>query len=160
MLAIRLRRLISFDTVAIYSCDGERLNAEYAHGAESQLFSSLHIPVGAGVSGWVAANCKPIVNGNPAVETCYLEDSTKLSSSQSTLAVPLLSAGRLLGVISLYRAAADAFNGHDLTFMLNMSHEVAMIVESATNFDSGSQDAKRQDLDGNTESLVPHLTVH
>jgi len=159
MLAIRLRRLILFDTAAIYSCDGERLNAEYAHGAESQLFSSLHIPIGAGVSGWVAANCKPIVNGNPAVETCYLEDSTKLSASQSTLAIPLLSAGRLLGVISLYRTAVDAFNGQDLRFMLDMSTDISTIVESATKyFGSESQDSSADDREAST--LISHLTVN
>lgn len=161
MLAIRLKRLIPFDTLAIYSSDGERLHSEYVHGNESQLFSSLRIPVGTGVSGWVAANCKPIVNGNPAVETCYLEDSTKVSSSRSTLAVPLLKAGRLPGVISLYRIASDAFNGDDLSFMLDLSEELAIILENATKyFGLESQDRRLEDADANAESSLPYSTVN
>ena len=41
-----------------------------------RLFSSLEIPFGQGLSGWVAETGKPIVNGNPAVETGYLNAET------------------------------------------------------------------------------------
>jgi putative nucleotidyltransferase with HDIG domain len=161
LLAIRLRRLIPFDTLAIYSCDGERLHPEYVCGGESLLFSSLRIPVGTGVSGWVAENCKPIINGNPAVETGYLEDPTKLSNLQSTLAVPLRSPGGLVGVISLYRAGTDAFNRHDLKLILGMSRDMAIILENVAKYcDLGSQNATLEDVDANTKSLLPYSNVN
>ena len=45
--------------------------------------------MGQGLSGWVAENNKPIVNGNPSVEPGYLNDPAKFSTLRSALAVPL-----------------------------------------------------------------------
>jgi hypothetical protein len=39
-----------------------------------RLFASLRIPIGQELSGWVAQNLKPILNGNPSVEPGYLND--------------------------------------------------------------------------------------
>ncbi len=50
------------------------LMPEYVTGDDFRLFSSLQIPVGHGLSGWVAENRKPILNGNPSVESGYLND--------------------------------------------------------------------------------------
>jgi hypothetical protein len=36
--------------------------------------------------------------------------------------------------MSLYRAASDAFNGHDLSFMLDLSEDLAMILDNATKY--------------------------
>ena len=51
----------------------------YAAGEDPRLFSSLSIPLGEGISGWVTQNNKPIVNGNPSVEPEYLKDPTNFS---------------------------------------------------------------------------------
>jgi hypothetical protein len=67
----------------------EVLHCEFATGLNSSLFSSLDIPLGQGLSGWVAQNNKPILNGNPCVEPGYLNDPTKFSTHRSALAVPL-----------------------------------------------------------------------
>ncbi|HWC18191.1 MAG TPA: hypothetical protein VG498_14315, partial [Terriglobales bacterium] len=36
--------------------------------------------------------------------------------------------------MSLYRAASDAFTGHDLSFMLDLSEDLAMILDNATKY--------------------------
>src|SRR5579871_4528594 len=53
------------------------------------ILSSLKIPVGAGLCGWVAQNSKPIINGNPMVEPGYAGDPRKMTDLRSALAVPL-----------------------------------------------------------------------
>ena len=47
-------------------CASGKLRAEYVNGENFRLFSSLEIPLGQGLSGWVAEHRKPIINGNPA----------------------------------------------------------------------------------------------
>ena len=49
-----------------------------SRGDDFRLFSSLEIPVGQGLSGWVAENRKPILNGNPSVEPGYLNDPAQV----------------------------------------------------------------------------------
>jgi putative nucleotidyltransferase with HDIG domain len=150
VVAIRLRHMIPFDTLGIYTCDGQRLNPEYVSGSEAPLFSSLCIPVGTGVSGWVAEHCKPIMNGNPAVETSYLEDSAKVSSLHSALAVPLRHCGALVGVISLYRVGADSFNRNELGLLLAMSKDLAIMIASVTK--GCGLERQGSDIDADNES--------
>src|SRR5437667_6919367 len=68
VFSVKLKRLIPYDAIAIYVKRGVELIPEYVNGDNFRLFSSLRIPLGQGLSGWVAQNRKPIVNGNPSVE--------------------------------------------------------------------------------------------
>ena len=65
--------------------------------------------MGEGLSGWVAENRKSIVNGNPSVESGYLNDPARFSTLRSALAVPLEGANGVLGALTLYRGDKHAF---------------------------------------------------
>jgi diguanylate cyclase (GGDEF)-like protein/putative nucleotidyltransferase with HDIG domain len=130
-VGVRLKRLIPYDTVAIYIRREEKLHPEYVSGENLRLFTSLEIPVGQGLSGWVAENVKPILNGNPSVEAGYLNDPTKYSTLRSALAVPLNGVTGLLGVLALYRADRDAFSKENLRILVAISPKVAMAIENA-----------------------------
>ena len=80
---------------------------EYVNGEDFRLFSSLQIPIGQGLSGWVAEKEKPILNGNPSVECSYLKDPHKFSNMRSALAVPLEGLNGTVGVLTLYRSDRD-----------------------------------------------------
>ena len=83
-------------------------------GENFRLFSSLRIPLGEGLSGWVAQNHKAILNGNPSVEPGYLNDPTKYSTLRSALAMPIEGSSGMAAVLALYRSAQDAFTAEDL----------------------------------------------
>jgi GAF domain-containing protein len=93
------------------------------------LFSSLEIPFGNGLSGWVAENCKSIVNGNPSVEPGYLNDPTKFSTLRSALAVPLEAPCGILGVLSLYHQDRDAFTEQDRDMAIALGKTLAGVME-------------------------------
>ena len=100
--------------MAVYLPKSGVLIPEFVSGENFRLFSSLRIPEGEGLSGWVAQNHKPILNGNPSVEPGYLNDPTKYSTLRSALAVPLEGASGIVAVLALYRAGQDAFTAEDL----------------------------------------------
>ena len=72
-----LLRSIPYDALAVYRRQGESLFPEFTDGEAFLDFLSVEIPVGQGLSGWVAENGKAIINGNPAVEPGYLRDPSK-----------------------------------------------------------------------------------
>src|SRR5208283_1866358 len=74
VFSVKLKPMVPYDAIAIYIRRGDELIPEYVNGDNYRLFASLRIPVGDGLSGWVAQNKKPIVNGNPSVEPGYLND--------------------------------------------------------------------------------------
>src|ERR1019366_4101144 len=125
------KRLIPYETIAIYIRRDEKLTPEYVSGENLRLFTSLEIPVGQGLSGWVAENNKSILNGNPSVEAGYLNDPTRYSTLRSALAVPLNGVNGPLGVLALYRAERDAFSKENLRILVTISSKVALAIENA-----------------------------
>src|ERR1700756_599402 len=117
MLSVRLKHLIPHSSMAVYCPSGDNLIPKFVSGENFRLFSSLQIPLGEGLSGWVAENHKAILNGNPSVEPGYLNDPTKYSTLRSALAVPIEAEGKVVSVLALYRAGQDAFKRDDLRLL-------------------------------------------
>jgi putative nucleotidyltransferase with HDIG domain len=159
VLATRLRRMIPCDSLAIYVRQGQKLLPEYVNGENCRLFSSLEIPVGEGLSGWVAATGKPILNGNPSAEPGYLNDSTKFSTLNSALAVPLEGLSDATGVLTLYKSEKDAFTKDHLRFLLAISYKVALSIENALKYRQAERSATTDFLTQlpNARSLFLHL---
>ncbi|MCU1337832.1 MAG: diguanylate cyclase and metal dependent phosphohydrolase [Bryobacterales bacterium] len=124
----KLPSLVPYAAMVIYSVHRENLIPEYVDGENYSLFASLEIPLGMGLSGWVAENARSIVNGNPSVEPGYLSDETKFSTLRSALAVPLEANGAVLGVLSLYRQEHDAFSAEHLGVLLGVGAKLATVL--------------------------------
>ena len=114
---------------------------EHVNGDNFRLFSSLRIPVGQGLSGWVAHNKKPIINGNPSVEPGYLNDPTKFSTLRSALAVPLEGVAGSIGVLALYHGETDAFTSDHLRILLAVSSKMALSIENALKYEQAENSA-------------------
>ncbi len=132
LLAVRLRHLVPHQALAVYCPSNGLLAAQFVSGDNFRLFSSLKIPHGEGLSGWVAQNHKAILNGNPSVEPGYLNDPTKYSTLRSALAVPLEGASGVAAVLALYRAAQDAFTAEDLSVVEAMVSGLGVVIENAS----------------------------
>jgi len=159
ILAMRLKQLVDFDALAVYALRNGKLHPEYVVGQDQSLFSSLEIPAGHGLSGWVAANRKAIVNGNPSVESAYLNDATKVSKLRSALAVPLEDAEGVVGVLTLYRSQPAVFNRNQLRIVQALASKLAAAIKNALSFRQVSQSANTDFLTGlpNARSLFTYL---
>ena len=128
-LSERLSDVVPYDTLAIYRRNGELLKPEYLDGKGQAQFASLSIPIGMGLSGWVAENRKSILNGNPSVEPGYLNDETKFSTLGSAMAVPLDSLMGVAGVVALYRRDRDAFSKNELRALELIASKISKALE-------------------------------
>ena len=132
LAAIRLKQFVPYDALAAYCLRGEVLVPAFVSGENFQLFSGLRIPLGEGLSGWVAENHKAILNGNPSVEPGYLNDTKKSSTLRSALAVPLEGTSGLTAVLALYRAGQDAFTADDLRILEALAERIGPALETLT----------------------------
>ncbi len=132
LLAVRIKTLLPYDSFAIYRLIDDFLIPEFVSGENCQLFSSLRIPLGEGLSGWVAQNHKPILNGNPTVEPGYLNDAKKFSTLRSALALPLEGSAGVAAVLALYRTNADAFSSDDLPIAEAMATGMGLALEQVS----------------------------
>ena len=159
VLAVRLRKIIPHHSFAIWVRRDNVLQPDYVSGDDFRLFSALEIPLGQGLSGWVAENRKPILNGNPSVEPGYLNDPAKFSTLRSAVAVPLEGVNGVLGVLSLYHAERDAFSKDHLRILLAISSKIGMSIENAFRFRQAESSATTDYLTGlpNARSLFLQL---
>lgn len=125
----KLRDIVPYEAMVIYLRQGDSLTPECVDGDDYRLFASLEIPLGMGLSGWVAENRKAIINGNPSVEPGYLNETSKFSTLRSALAVPLQTPSRVAGVLSLYRHDRDAFSSEQRDLLLSLGTALARILE-------------------------------
>jgi len=159
LLAIRLGKTIPHDAVVIWVRQHDKLIPRHVKGESYRLLSSLEIPMGQGLSGWVAENNKPIVNGNPAVESGYLNDPTKVTLLRSAIAVPLVGREQVVGVLTLYQLQADAFTLDHRRILQNISGKVGVVIDNALQFEQIQDAARTDELTGllNSRSLFEHL---
>ncbi len=159
VLSVRLKRIVPFDAMAVYIRRGDVLEPELVAGDNFRLFSSLRIPMGQGLSGWVAENGKPIVNGNPSVEPGYLNDPAKFSTLNSALAVPLAGLNGVIGVLTLYHSDRDAFTRDHLRVLLVVSSKLSLSIENSLRYRQAETTAVTDYLTElpNARSLFLHL---
>jgi diguanylate cyclase (GGDEF)-like protein/putative nucleotidyltransferase with HDIG domain len=158
VLSMRLRKLIPYDSIAVFVNRNGWLLPELVSGENFRLLSSLKIRMGEGLCGWVAENCKPIINGNPQVEEGYVADP-KLTTLSSALVVPLQGLSGVVGVLAMYHSAQDAFTPDHLRILLAVASKVALSVENALKYQQAESSATTDFLTGlpNARSLFVHL---
>jgi diguanylate cyclase (GGDEF)-like protein len=159
VLSMRLRKLIGYDSIAVFVNRNGWLLPELVSGENFRVLSSLKIRVGEGLCGWVAENCKPILNGNPQVEAGYVADPEKYVTLSSALAVPLEGLNGVVGVLAMYHANQDNFTPDHLRILLAVASKVALSVENALKYQQAESSATTDYLTGlpNARSLFVHL---
>ena len=159
LVSVKLRKLIPYDSMAVFVRQGNVLVPEFVSGDNFRVLSALEIPVGQGLCGWVAENVKPIINGNPAVEAGAAPNLKPSLELRSALAVPLEGLSGLVGVLALYQAEPDAFAGDHLRVLQVITSKVALAIENALKYRQAENSATSDYLTGlpNARALFMHL---
>lgn len=159
LLAVRLGKIVHHDAIALYIPQGDKLVPRFVQGESYRLFSSLEIPMGQGLSGWVAENNQPIVNGNPAVEPGYLKDPRLVTPLRSAISVPLRANDNVVGVLTLYHMKPEAFSLDHRRILLAISPRAGLAIENSLRFEIAKSAADTDELTGlhNARALFRHL---
>ena len=159
VLSVRLKRLVPYDSIAAFILRGNELVPEFASGDNFRLFASMRIPLGQGLSGWVAQNRQAIVNGLPSAEPGFVNDPARYTPLHSAISVPLEGLQGVVGVLTLYHSAPNAYNADHHRILLAISSKAALSLENAIAFQQAESSATTDYLTGlpNARSLFLHL---
>ena len=160
VFSVRLKKLIPYDSAAIYVRRDDRLLPMYVGGDNFRVLSTMEIQVGQGISGWVAQNNKPMINGDPTQEPGAVNEGIRLGALRSALSVPLCGLNQeVLGVLTLYRSEVEAFTRDHLRILLAISSKVALSIENALRYQQAEDSATTDYLTGlpNARSMFVHL---
>ncbi|HEY5903022.1 MAG TPA: GAF domain-containing protein [Anaerolineales bacterium] len=132
------------DRVAILLLDAERgqLRIQAAVGY-SEDASSIRIPLGKGVTGWVASRRQSLRIDNTAEDPRYIQLS---ANTRAELAIPLIYRNELLGVLNVESEQVGAYTDSDEEMLGTLAGSLAAIIANARLLEQIRSQAERERL--------------
>ena len=131
-LLVRVRDVLLADTCAVLLFDEEtkELVARAAKGLEEEVEQGVRIPVGRGFAGRIAAEERPVVIDD--VDHSYvLNPILREKGVKSLLGAPLITNGRVLGVIHVGTLKHRKFQASDVELLQVVAQRVALALDRA-----------------------------
>jgi sigma-B regulation protein RsbU (phosphoserine phosphatase) len=121
--------------------DEERtcLTLQAVAGAYADCFpEGLEIPIDTGMTGHAAATGETQLSGDVSQNPYYVRHAEE--QTQSELAVPIESGGRVIGVLDLQSDRLDAFDETDVMLMETLADQLAVVLENALLYEAMQQE--------------------
>jgi diguanylate cyclase (GGDEF)-like protein/putative nucleotidyltransferase with HDIG domain len=131
----------------IYEPETDEIVAAYASGSARQHLKGMRLRLGAGVSGWVAANRRSAANCDARLELGRLAvpGLDHLTRAYST---PLVVSDTLVGVLTLYADNPSVFSETVLRTVDLLNPHISQAVKEAIDFESQRDGRIRDKLTG------------
>jgi GAF domain-containing protein len=134
--------------------ESHALRIRVARGVEPELWGKIRVALGQGISGRVAAEGRPIHLRGRADRHSY-DLVRERVDVESALCVPLIHAGKVLGVLNVHHSTRpDAFGDEDLRFMEQLARLDAQIIARAQEHASLRSQAARYDAVREVQRLL------
>jgi signal transduction histidine kinase len=160
-ILLRTREILGVDTCAVLLLEEEtnELVARAAVGIEEEVEQGVRIPVGRGFAGRVAADRRPVyledVDHSDALNPILREKGIK-----SMLGVPLLVAGRVVGVLHVGVLEHRLFDEDDVELLQLAGDRAAIAIEHARAFEAERRARQRiEHVQAVTDAALAHLQL-
>ncbi|MEW5829899.1 MAG: GAF domain-containing protein, partial [Chloroflexota bacterium] len=133
------------DRVAIMLANKEKecLEVTASIGYSEEDTRNLSIPIGSGITGWVAAHRLPQRISNVQEDSRYIEVS---ANTRSELAIPLMFRNELLGVLNIESETLSAYDEHDEEMLGTLGGSLAAIIANARLLEQIRRQVERERL--------------
>jgi signal transduction protein with GAF and PtsI domain len=120
--------LMAFDQIS------QTLTLDAAIGLPSNMIGQIQVPMGEGISGWVAQNKKPVLLQDISKDVRFANHQGRMDyKSRSVLSVPILHQNELLGVLNVNnKRSGEAFFEDDLNLLLGISGQISQAIANAS----------------------------
>jgi len=123
-------------TLFLVDLEKKELRFEIVKGEKSQIIEQsrgqLRIPLGRGISGWVAQMGKSVISGDPERDVRFYKEIDKISgfTTRNILCVPLILQNRVKGVIEAINKREGNFEEIDVQILQTIASQIAMVMEN------------------------------
>jgi GAF domain-containing protein/anti-sigma regulatory factor (Ser/Thr protein kinase) len=124
-----MKRSLHFETLEfiLYDPDKQRLYTRASYGTQQDV-TNQYIQPGEGLVGWVAQTGQAALVGDVQQDERYLPTYPQ---TRSELAVPLLLADRLVGVMNVESTRLNAFTPDDERLLHTLAGQLAVLIDNA-----------------------------
>jgi putative nucleotidyltransferase with HDIG domain len=140
LVVYRLSQVLPVSRCAVFAYDAaaDGIVCQSVHGPGLDKLRGVRRRLGEGLSGWVAANKRPVVNSIPALDLAA-ECSDASEELSSTLSVPLIIGDALVGVLTLYATAEQAFSERHKQVAESIAPHVAGLLRRSRAFSAAGE---------------------
>jgi adenylate cyclase len=125
-----------YQGVTILLRDGDELVVRaVAGGPDEETRMGRRIPIGQGITGWVAMQQEALYVADVRLDSRYIP-SDQHGLTRSELAVPILTAREVFGVLNVESETVDAFGPNDIRLLDTLSGQLGVAMENAQLFDT------------------------
>jgi two-component system, cell cycle sensor histidine kinase and response regulator CckA len=123
--------LVKSDSCFIYVREGDELVLRASKNPNPEIVDRLKMKVGEGITGWVAEQRRPVAVGLNAWQDprFKLFNSLPEDHFESFLSVPIVTRGRVVGVINLQNRNPHQYSRHEITFISTIGAFVGAEIE-------------------------------
>lgn len=127
----RVKDALQVDTAAVLLLDpgSDQLVATAARGIEEEVRQGVRVPLGAGFAGRIAEERRPVLLEEVS-ELNTVNPLLRRKGIRSMLGVPLIAAGRMVGVMHVGTTTSRRFSDSDADFLQRAGDRVALAVSS------------------------------
>lgn len=140
--------VVKCDSCFVYLLEGDELVLRASKNAHPEAVGKLKVKLGQGITGWVAKHRQPVVVAQNAALDPRFQFFNELPEDrfEAFLSVPLLSRGRVVGVINLQNIDPHQYSEREITLLSTVGFLVGAEVEMARLEKEKSQLADRLEL--------------
>jgi diguanylate cyclase (GGDEF)-like protein/putative nucleotidyltransferase with HDIG domain len=162
LISSKLSNIVPFSCCALflYNDEADSLRCRFATGVESEIIQALTIRNGAGLTGWVARNRRPLVNARPSADFEAAGQPSDQTTLHSALVCPLVFNERFIGTISVYHVEPSVYTDDHRRLLDRISEQAAAVIYNSIVFEQTQEDSLTDALTGlpNTRFMFMHLT--
>ena len=113
-------------SICLINADSDKLLIEVERGL-SKSSKGFELPIGVGITGWVALYGEPFLCPNVLEEEKYFLIDDRIKSE---MAAPLIEGGRTVGALNVDSINVNAFREVDLRLLVLMAKEASRVLEN------------------------------
>jgi uroporphyrinogen-III synthase len=123
--------VVKCDSCFVYLLEGDELVLRASKNSHPEAVGKLKLKLGQGITGWVAKHRQPVVVAQNAALDSRFQFFNELPEDrfEAFLSVPLLSRGRVVGVINLQNIAAHDYSEPEITLVSTIGFLVGAEIE-------------------------------
>jgi adenylate cyclase len=132
-----IQTIVNVEAGSLLLLEGEELAFKVFFNVDSAIdttvLTSFHLRLGQGIAGYSAARGEPLIVRDAQGSRHFNPDFDRQTGfrTRSALCVPLISRGKVLGVIEVLNKISDDFNDDDLHLLQSIATSVSIALENS-----------------------------
>ena len=132
-----IRTIVNVEAGSLLLLEGDELALKFAFNIDPaidmEIMNSFRVRFGQGIAGYSAARGEPIIVRDAQSSRHFIPDFDRKTGfrTRSALCVPLISRGKVLGVIEVLNKISDDFNDDDLHLLQSIATSVSIALENS-----------------------------